>query len=328
VRQKTKQEDLMVRYLFEELTEEEQIQIEELFFTDNQYFEQLRSVEDALIDDYAQGTLTEHERRKVEGLLLSSPRQAREIEFVRDLIGYISENPTAELKGLNPTQIERPGKWKALSALLRIRNPEKRLALAITLLIIVIALFMAVWNPALQRKIGEMGAKQEAPEKSDQQLQQQIDEVKESREALVRELENERRKRDQLEQEMAILREYQPLISKDETVTLDLKPDSLSRAGGEIKTMQMRPNVAQVRIRITLGKGYDYKSYGVVIKTFDDRPVWVRDHISLSRTNPGKLVITLSARILNSDDYTLSLRGITETGSVEEIGGYSFRVRR
>ncbi len=313
----------MVRYLLGDLTEEEQVQIEELFFTDNQYFEQLRSVEDALIDDYAQGILTEYERGKVEGLLLSSPRQAREIEFVRDLIGYTSENAPELSDEQNSNQLKRHGKRGFL-----IGKHGKRLSLAVAALLILSILFMAIWNLTLQSKIRQMEARQEVLEKSDQELQQQIDKQKDNRESIVKELESERRKRDEIEKELAALQEAQPQISRDEIAFLDLKTDSFSRGGGELKTVLLRPDLVRFQIRISLGRENDYKSYSAVIRTFDGREIRSKDQLSPSKTNLGKLVITLPASIFTNDDYILTLKGQNDTGSIIEIGDFSFRVKR
>ena len=50
-------EDLFVMYLLGELPEEEQARLEEVFFTNDEYFEQLLIAEDELRYDYAQESL-------------------------------------------------------------------------------------------------------------------------------------------------------------------------------------------------------------------------------------------------------------------------------
>jgi hypothetical protein len=328
VRQKTKQEDLMVRYLLGDLNEEEQIQIEEQFFADNRYFEQLQAVEDALIDDYAQGVLTEYERRKVEGLLRSSPQQAREIEFVQDLIRYVSEGPSEEVNKQSPFQTRRPRKSHPLLAPLQIRNPWKQFFLVVAVLSVVVVLLMAIWNLTLQRKIGQMAANQALLEKRDEELQQQIDKQEDSHGAIVKELERERRKRDQLEQELASLQESKSKISTNEIAILYLRTNSFSRGGGELRMVHVPPGFSRLQIRINLGKKEGYKSYSAVIKTFDGREIWRRDQISPRQANLGRLVLTLPGNIFVNDDYILMLRGQAEAGDVVEIGDYSFRIKR
>ena len=328
MRQKTKQEDLMVRYLLGDTTEKEQAQIEEQFLTDNGYFEQLLSVEDALIDDYAQGVLNEYERSKVEGLLLPSRRQSREVDFVKDLISFVSAHPTDGLNTQNSIQVERPGKLRSLLALLRIRNHGKRFSIAAALLLIAIILGMVIWNLVLQRKIGQMETQQALLEKRDQEFQRQLDEQENNRDAIVRELEDERRKSDQIEQELAALRESRSVSSSNGVAILELRADSFSRGGGELRVVRIPAELSRLEVRINLGAKGDYKSYGAIIKTFDGREIWSRNQINPRQANLGRVVLTVPANTFSNDDYILTLRGQTEAGDMVEIGDYSFRVRK
>src|ERR1051325_7258113 len=174
VREKTQQEDYIIRYLLGDLTEKEQIQIEEQFFADDEYFEQICSVEDALIDDYVQENLAESDRAKVESLLQSSPRQAREVNFVRDVIRYISETSPKDSNEQNSVRVERPGKWRSLLKLLHIKNRGRQFSFAVMLLLTVIGIYMTMWNLALQRRTKQLQARQEVLEESYKELAQQI----------------------------------------------------------------------------------------------------------------------------------------------------------
>jgi hypothetical protein len=288
----------------------------------------LRSVEDALIDDYVQGALNEYERRKVEGLLLSSPRQASEIGFVRDLISSISEKPSVEENAQRSTQIKHSSKLQSLWAILRIRNPRKRFSLAVTLLLIVLGLCMVTWNLALQKRIKQMEARQVVLEQREQELQGQIDKQQNDREAIAKDLESESRKRDQLEQDLIALQEAGPLISSNNIETIELNAASVSRGEGELRMVRIHSGVSRLQIRIDLGKEDYYKSYSAVIRTFEGREIWNKDQISPGRANPGRLIITLGSSLFANDDYTLTLKGRTEDGGTLEIRDYSFRVRR
>lgn len=328
MREKTNQEDLMVRYLLGELTEEEQEQIEARFLTDNQYFEQLCSVEDALIDDYVQDTLAEDERKKVGTLLLSSPRQAREIDFVRDLIRQIGENPSTELKQQSSIPVKRSARLRLLLELLRIKAPRRRLSFAVTCLLIVSGLSLAVWNLSLLRKIGEMENNQAVLEKRGKELQQQISGQEHEREAAVKELEDERKRREQLEQELSALEESRSPIPMPEIAAIDLNADSFSRNEGELRVVRIHPGLSRLRIRINLDKESDYKSYSAAINTFDGKRIWSKDRASAGQENPGRIILTVPASNLVNGDYTLTLKGQTEAGDIVDIGDYSFRVKK
>lgn len=67
----------MVNYLLGELPEEEQLRLEERFFTDDEYYQQLLALEDELLYDYAAGGLSSEQRVKFEQRFLSSPQARR-----------------------------------------------------------------------------------------------------------------------------------------------------------------------------------------------------------------------------------------------------------
>lgn len=327
MKQKTQQEDLIVRYLLGDLTEEEQIQIEERFFIDDDYFEQVCSVEDALVDDYVQEALTESECRKVESRLRSSPRQAHEIQFTRELIGYLSEPSSKELTEQNALPVECPSKWQTLFMWLRIKTNGRRFSFAVTLLLIAVGIFLVIWNLALQRKLEQIQTRQAELEESDQELRKRIDQQVDGQEATRKELEGERKRRELLEDELAALREFRPFISANEIATLDLKPESFSRGDGELKVVTIHRGVTRFQIRIHLDQD-NYEIYSAVIKTFEGREIWSKDHIRPEQGKLAGIVLALPASILVNHDYIVTLRGQTEAENTVEIGDYPFRIRR
>src|SRR6185295_17850396 len=86
VNQDTFQEDkLIARYLLGELSDDEQIQVEERAFSDHDYLEHIRAVEKDLIDEYARGELTGTELRGFEDRFLASERRRSQITFAKTL---------------------------------------------------------------------------------------------------------------------------------------------------------------------------------------------------------------------------------------------------
>jgi hypothetical protein len=83
MKQRADSEKLMIRYLLGDVPEDEQIRIEERFFTDDEYFEQLLALEDDLIDDYVNGELTDREREQFEEYFLASPTRRQRVEFAK-----------------------------------------------------------------------------------------------------------------------------------------------------------------------------------------------------------------------------------------------------
>jgi hypothetical protein len=87
------QEEQVIRaYFLGELPAPEQDWIEERLFIDRDFFETSLIVEDEILDAYALGLLSEHERRKLEKSFLVSPQQLDKLAFVKTLEQYISEH--------------------------------------------------------------------------------------------------------------------------------------------------------------------------------------------------------------------------------------------
>ncbi len=70
-------DQLVIRYLLGEASQQEQNQIEEQFFADDDFFEHLLAVEDELIDCYLRSELAPREREQFEKHFLASPEKRR-----------------------------------------------------------------------------------------------------------------------------------------------------------------------------------------------------------------------------------------------------------
>jgi len=78
-------EDSLVRYLLGDLTEEEQVEIEERAFQDQRCRRSIEAAESDLIDAYVRGELSERERRQFEGRFFASAERRRKVEFAKAL---------------------------------------------------------------------------------------------------------------------------------------------------------------------------------------------------------------------------------------------------
>jgi len=76
---------VLIRYLLGDLTESEQVEIEERAFRDQQYLLEIEAVECDLIDDYVRGTLSESQRRQFEDRFLASAERRRKLKFAKAL---------------------------------------------------------------------------------------------------------------------------------------------------------------------------------------------------------------------------------------------------
>jgi len=81
----------MRRYLIGDLSLEEQERFEDRYLVDQTVFEELRTVENDLIDSYVRGELSVDEARKFESVFLASEEKRQRVEFARALVQVVAE---------------------------------------------------------------------------------------------------------------------------------------------------------------------------------------------------------------------------------------------
>jgi anti-sigma-K factor RskA len=87
----TTDERLIMKYLLGRLSEEEQERIEDRFFTDDGFFEQVEITKDVLIEEYANNLLSFSERQEFEEYFLASRQGQQEFRIQRAINRYVSE---------------------------------------------------------------------------------------------------------------------------------------------------------------------------------------------------------------------------------------------
>jgi hypothetical protein len=76
----------IIRYLLNELSEEDEARFEAAYLEDGGLFEQVRDLEEELIEDYVKGHLTGRERRLFEQHYLASEHRRARIDAARQLV--------------------------------------------------------------------------------------------------------------------------------------------------------------------------------------------------------------------------------------------------
>src|SRR5207244_10126921 len=111
------------RYLLGELSPDKEQQIEEQLLVDDNYVEQMRMVEDELIDDYLTGTLTTPQREKYKTLFPATREGQQKIKAARVLKSQLAKFREPEPTFLNRLQaimarVFSPPVLQAVAALL------------------------------------------------------------------------------------------------------------------------------------------------------------------------------------------------------------------
>jgi hypothetical protein len=323
VQQETEQEKTLVRYLLGESSEGEKAKIEERFITDGEYFEQVLAVEHALIDDYLEGRLAKEEMQKVEKLLISSPTQWRELEFVKALTDTLSKTGKDEQRLFR--EMAKPSRDPLPGGLSGVQNLGRQRVHASWIIVAFLCITGAISILIVQSKFRHLEAERA---KREQEFYQQVEEKSERIEDLSRQLDAERNWGRQLQEEIVSLKQSNSSKLSVETLSFTLISNQMLRGGGEWQTIQIPQNIQRIKISISLDSNVSYKSYSVTIMNLDGGKIWSQDNLRIKAANPAKLSLTLRSEELPIGDYTLVLRSRTDSGNSIDIGKYNFRVRR
>jgi hypothetical protein len=327
--QHTDDQDLMVSYLLGEAPEAEQLRLEERFFTDDDYYEQLLALEDELRYDYAAGALTTEQRAKFERRFLASPQARQRAALAEAVLGAVAGNqPPPVRTPVIPEAAQRDSLWGTVLAFFSFQNPVWQFSLAATAALLLIgASWLFYETVRLRSQVQQL---ETARASQEQQRAQQTAADRARAQALTGELERERQQRAQLEQELAkqkAERERQPSPSAS-VLSFILAPGLVRDVDGP-KRLTIPPSVNQVRLQLTLKRPGAYRSYRVVLQTLDGAELWQQNLPSTRPQTAGQSVtVNLPAKLVPPGDYVLALKGRAAGGELEELDEYYFSTVR
>ena len=316
-------EKLISRYLLGELSEEQQVEIEDRAFADKEYLASITAVENDLIDEYVRHELSEADRRKFESRFLASAERRKRVEFAKAL----SRVPIAEKTVVHQWSWREP-----LYAFLSALNPAARFAFAAAMLILLAGgAWLLTTTLRLRSQLTQLQAENQSRQNQRQALEQQIETERKRDEELNARLNQEKQQREQSDESLRQLSETadqtnpppRPVIA-----SLTLLP-GLSRGGGDKPSLVMPGDARLVRLNIGIDPEEQYKNFAVELRTTAGRHVWNRENLAARNRRGARAIgLTLPASVLKSGEYELRLRGLKEGGEAEDIGFYYFDVKK
>ncbi len=334
-------EDLLVRYLLGDLTEAEQVEVEERAFQDQHYLRSIEAAESDLIDAYVRGELSERERRQFERRFFASAERRRKVDFARALARVAPEFAALE-KEARPAGVAvtatatatAPAAWRdGVRAFLARLNPATKYAMAAAALLVVIGgAWLVAESIRLRGQLAELRAGQQSREREQQALQQQIADEQARREALAAELQRER---DERERNQQLAGELQRQLQESTTrpapptvVSLVLWP-GISRGNGARPKLALPASAQSARLEVGVEPEDLYRSFRAELRTQGGTHIWSHGDLSARRVRAGRAVIlNLPARLLKPGSYELLLKGVTAAGGTEDIAYHYFEVIR
>jgi hypothetical protein len=302
------------QYLLGKLGLEEQQRFEEQLMTQESLFDELMVLEDELIDEYLKGTLSPVDRTDFEKHFLATPERRQKIQFAQALRKHVAAAALQQ----SPAPLSSPSFWQSLLALVRGQSPAFRYGFQAALSAVIVAgLWMGGTTWRLSTQVAQIRSQRSVSEEREQLVRQQLEE--------------QRRRSQELEQQLALAQtqgQKLPETSLSRLVaTLVLAP-GIVRSSGPSKRVTISSETHLVELKLELAD-HSYQSYRVVLQDDGGSELRILNKLKPQRSGPNQFVVlTLPAKDLPTDDYLLKLSGANKAGEFEPLNSYSLAVRR
>lgn len=339
LKQKNSQAELTARYLLGELSESERSRLEARFFSDDDRFAELLSVEDELIAAYLANDLTDDKREKFERQFLRSPRRVKRIELARAL-GRTKTTPNPEAAPQSTPEV-RIGFFNRVFA----ARPELRWVFGtVGLVLLTGTVWLALQKIGASRGILTPGIELAGVTRSNRQVDRPVVETPEQADQTPEPLQTEKSRRAGTDDGIPEARPDENRSPQQNTRTKresDIRRDSersgrsivtflltssLTRDLDESASLRLTKETRTVILRLVLPKNA-YETYEVSLQTPDGSEVWRGEKLKASRSKTRFAVsVPVPAGNLKPGEYILHLDGRSATGQVETINQYVFSV--
>jgi murein DD-endopeptidase MepM/ murein hydrolase activator NlpD len=305
------------QYLLGELSEQEQIQIEDRAFADQSVLEQIQAVEQDLIDDYVSGDISLQERRGFQIHFLASAERKKKIAFAKTLATVVNEKPAPVIA------VSTAPSWRAKFAAF-FTQPVTAYSFALaSVLLLFVGSWLVVDRLRLRSEISQLRNAQESQTAQNRQLE--------------KDLADERFRNQELmanrgtPPQQTPAPETQPQTPQQPTtpnspvvVALSLLP-GISRGSNSVPRVAIGKDVNMVQLQIGIDPQESYRRYRVELRTANGQHVLAQGNLS---ARGRRIPLSVPASVLGNGRYELTLKGITESGATEDVGFYYFEVAK
>jgi hypothetical protein len=310
------------QYLLGELSEQEQVEIEDRAFEDQRVLEQIVAVEQDLIDDYISGDIPEEKRHGFQKHFLASAERRKKIAFAKALSSVVNaivnEGPAPAIDVGAPS-------WRTRLAAFFARPVTAYSFAAASLLLFFVGSLLVIDRIRLRSELAQLRTAQDSQTAQNRELE--------------KDLANERLRNQELmanrgtPPQQTPTPETQPESPQQPTtptspvvVALSLLP-GISRGSNSVPRLAIAKDVSLVRLQIGIDPQENYQRYRVELHTENGRQVLAQGNLSARVGSHGRSIpLNVPATVLGNGRYELALKGIAESGSTEDVGFYYFDV--
>jgi hypothetical protein len=285
-------EGVLVKYLLGNLSEDEQVQVEDRAFADPDFMGALEAAEADLIDSYVRGELSYPDRRSFELRFLTSDRRRSKIEFARALCTLSAE--------ANVRKSPRP----SLISVLRAWNPGLQFAAATAVLFCLLGVLWLVFDNSISRsQVAALNAERRASERREETLKRQLRQQQQTR---------------------------QPAEPGGASLIASLiLPPGISRAQTRVERLVLSPSSQIAHIEMQIESRDDFPRFRAELRTGKGEEILTASNLVRRKAGPGYAVsFDVPASALQTGEYELALKGVPANRTGEDIGYYYFIVMK
>ena len=314
-------DDIVMRYLFGELSEAQRAELETEYFADEQAFNRLERFENDLIDDYARGRLGAQMRARFERAYLSDPNRRERLKFGETLAAHYAQLPD-QREPSSDTAVSGRSWWQGL---LSSRRPESRVIAFSMAAVLLLLVFGSLWLLIESRRLRAELAQREAAAASQQERAAE----------LQKELADEQQRNQELTDKIQRAANFQmPQAGPSDSATPAFVTLLLTASGvrgvetASPPTLAIPKGTAQVHVQLVL-KDLDYQNYQIVLREIAGAEIFNRHNVRPRISKSGATFsLSLPASKFAAGDYLLTLRGALPGGEIEDVNKSLFRVQK
>src|SRR5262252_1877152 len=316
------QPGLVYRYLLGDLPEAEQTALEQEFLSDDVAFERVWEIENEMVDRYARGRLTAHERELFERTYLASPVHRERALMARRLVGAVDSE--AETGRVPSRARDSVSSWSGLVASLR-RDAWRWAMITAMLALAIVSGVLLSETVRLHKQINQLDNERASQLRRTEELENEVGSERDKADKLEAELESLRedsRNAEPSSQSSQGQKEPRPLLSF-------LLTPMLTRGGSEAQQLPIANGTPAVVLQMTVQEHGD-QTFQVEVRTVEGAPVWRKGSIKPHQETKTGLMVSANvpAAKLPRGDYILTLSATRGGKAPEEINRYFFRVVR
>ena len=307
-------DDLIAQYLLGELSENQQVELEDRAFQDPVLLSNITAVEHDLIDDYVAGRIRDVRLERFESHFLASAERRKKVAFARALKDVVVEAPGRKAVR---EQVRDRSIFASFFAFLT--RPATAYAFAASALVLMIAAVWQVMNTrTLRSEVAQLRAEQETQESERRELETELSNQRARSEDLAAQLE-------QAKQETVPITE-EPQKSRSPIIAaLTLLP-GLSRSENSIPRLTIAKDATVLRLQIVIDPHETYQVFSAVV-TRGGQTVYSGSRLVPATSKVGRSVrLNIAARAMKPGRYEVSLKGLSDNGPAD-IGYYYFDVQ-